>query len=142
MKSFLSLMLIALFALSPERSASGAESAPIEPKGLLTTSTALVRPVVLLRDQRSLRAAARHDYGLTKACRQGEFLQSRVGHYVAVLDGEIYGAAVGGLISLIDPRDLAKARRIYLFIGQGASYCRVFTVEEGPSHRQSSGPTA
>lgn len=142
MKPLYILMLIVFFVLPLEHAADGADRVTIDLGGHPAASRALVRPLVVLRDRRALRAAARHDYGLSKACRQGEFLQSRTGHYVAVLDGEIYGAAIGGQISLQDLGDFAKTGQVYVFIGQGASYCRVFKVEDGPSQMVSGRPTA
>ena len=68
---------------------------------------------------------------LSRACREGLFRQTIDRRLVAVLDGRIYGAAVGGRSSLVDPLGLANRGIIYIFAGQGTTSCRVYVGGTG-----------
>ena len=68
---------------------------------------------------------------LSKACREGNFRQRIDRRFIAVMDGTIYGAAVGGRNSLVDRLGLGNDGLIYLFAGQGTTSCRVYVGGTG-----------
>ena len=86
------------------------------------------RSRVVLRRRRGLKDSGRPDTKLTQACRNGEFRQLSEHRFVALLDDKVYGAAIGNHGSLIDPRRLARQRIIYIFVGQGTTNCRVYSM--------------
>jgi hypothetical protein len=63
---------------------------------------------------------------MSRACRRGEFTQRADRRYVALLDKDVYGAAIGGHASLIDKAGLAEVSVLYLFSHQGTTHCRVY----------------
>jgi hypothetical protein len=63
---------------------------------------------------------------MSRACRRGAFAQRADRRYVALLDEDVYGAAIGGHASLIDKAGLAEVSVLYLFSRQGTTDCRVY----------------
>ena len=84
------------------------------------------RTRVVLRRRASLASLGGPNGRLSRACREGQFRQSIDRHYVAVLDGRIYGAAIGGKRGLVDRLRLGNPGLVYIFVGQGTTSCRVF----------------
>lgn len=68
---------------------------------------------------------------MSRRCREGHFKQRADRRYVALLGPDTYGAAVGGHGSLIDRVGLSKPEVLYIFRGQGTTYCRVYHRSRG-----------
>ena len=68
---------------------------------------------------------------LSRACRRGEFKQRADRRYVALFAGEVYGAGIGGHGSLIDKARRGIPQTLYIFKGQGTTYCRVYHRSQG-----------
>ena len=68
---------------------------------------------------------------LSRACRRGEFKQRADRRYVALFAAEVYGAGIGGHGSLIDKGRRAEPQTLYIFKGQGTTYCRVYHRSQG-----------
>ncbi|MFD2207532.1 hypothetical protein [Kiloniella antarctica] len=69
------------------------------------------------------------DPELSLACQRGSFLQKKEMHYIAVVGGRKYGAALYKSNMLHDPKGLGNKDKIYLFKGQGTSNCDVFHTQ-------------
>lgn len=81
---------------------------------------------LVLRDEGRLIEKWVLSANLSKACSNRLFRQKRDNFFVAVVDGQTYGAAVGGHGSLVDRAKLAEKQVVYLFRGQGTTDCRVY----------------
>ena len=90
-----------------------------------------IRMQVILRRSAGLGRLGGANARLSRACREGQFRQAIDRRYVAVLDGKIYGAAVGRSRSLVDRQRLANPGLIYIFVGQGTTSCRVYVGGTG-----------
>ena len=84
------------------------------------------RKRIILRRKAGIARLGGANQKLSRACREGYFRQAIDRRLVAVLDGRIYGAAVGGRNSLVDRKRLSNPGIIYIFVGQGTTSCRVF----------------
>ena len=82
--------------------------------------------IVLLRRGEPLNSFAEPSTQHSRACRNGRFRQRQDRRYIAVLNGKIYGAAVGGHGGLRDRSRLSMPGMIYIFVGQGTTNCRVY----------------
>ncbi|MGH6947641.1 MAG: hypothetical protein ACREDZ_09970 [Kiloniellales bacterium] len=89
------------------------------------------RDRVLVRREAPLDQSAKADQTLSAACRAGEFRQRQDQQQIAILDGQVYGAAVAGQPALYDPLGRGTLGIVYLFIGQGTTYCRVYALAGG-----------
>jgi hypothetical protein len=90
--------------------------------------TKQVRPGsnVIVRDDGALLDAWRLNPDLSRACNRRLFRQHRDQYLVGVVEGQTYGAAVGGHSSLVDRVQMAENQTVYLFRGQGTTDCRVY----------------
>lgn len=89
------------------------------------------RKRVILRRKAPIGRFGSANAKLSRACREGSFRQTIDRRLVAVLDGKVYGAAVGGRNSLVDPLRLGNRGIVYVFVGQGTTSCRVFVGGAG-----------
>lgn len=86
-----------------------------------------IRPGVIFRSDETLGEGNwTLDRELSNSCRDGKFVQRRDRRYVAVLKGQIYGAATASRKTLYDPRGVAAPDNIYVFRSQGTTRCRVY----------------
>lgn len=81
---------------------------------------------VIVRDPDALRAGWMLNAQLSRACTQRLFRQKRDQFLVGIVEGQTYGAAVGGHSSLEDRAKMAKEKVVYLFRGQDTTDCRVW----------------
>jgi hypothetical protein len=83
---------------------------------------------VLMEARRRLQDSGPPDRRLTDACRDGRFRQAVEHRYIARLDGRTYGAGIGGRPMLHDPQRMGQPGVLYVFVGQGTTNCRVYTM--------------
>lgn len=133
-------LLIVAIALSVVSQGRAADPKYISPDSSRTTvplspDTGLTRPLrvepklgsrLLYRTQSSLREEFTYDPGLSRACRNGNFLQRLQMRYVVVAKGVTYGAVLAMPQMLYDPRGVADPKKLYIFRGQGTTNCRVY----------------
>jgi len=81
---------------------------------------------IVYRSDEPLGSAWQANPEMSRACRRGQFAQRADRRYVALLDKDVYGAAIGGHASLIDKAGLAEISVLYLFSRQGTTHCRVY----------------
>ncbi len=117
-----------------------AEAAYIDPSALIPmpTDPKVPNTKIQRRGSRILyRSLEPRDEGwllnrqLSRACRRGEFKQRADRRYVALFAAEVYGAGVGGHGSLIDKGRRGVPQTLYIFKGQGTTYCRVYHRSQG-----------
>lgn len=129
-----SLALAEMVTTDPSHIGTPPRSAPlVVPTGGLARKTQQPekRDRILVRREAPLGQSATADKSLSAACRAGEFRQRQDQQQIAILDGQVYGAAVAGQSSLYDPRGRGTLGIVYLFIGQGTTYCRVYALQGG-----------
>ncbi|MGF1610125.1 MAG: hypothetical protein ACFCUQ_12060 [Kiloniellales bacterium] len=83
---------------------------------------------LLMDSGRRLRDGGPPDRRLTQACRNGRFRQAVDHRFVARLDGQTYGAGIGGRSMLYDPQRMAQDGILYVFVGQGTTNCQVYML--------------
>ena len=81
---------------------------------------------VVVRDDATLTTNWLLNPDLSRACNKRQFRQKRDQYLIGVVEGQTYGAAVGGHSSLYDPAKMAVSQVVYLFRGQGTTDCRVY----------------
>ncbi|TQV79225.1 hypothetical protein [Denitrobaculum tricleocarpae] len=137
--SKIAVAILALLWLSPaaaEISVTHPRHYATPPKRVTTQPAAIphgktrlppIRPGVIFRSDESLGEGNWNlDKELSKLCRDGKFVQKRDRRYVAVLKGQIYGAATASRQTLSDPQGFAVPDNIYVFRSQGTTRCRVY----------------
>jgi len=67
----------------------------------------------------------RYDRKLSRLCREGRFLQVRDRLFIVQLDGQVYGAAIGGHWALRDPNGAALPGFLYAIHRQHTGRCEV-----------------
>ncbi len=97
-------------------------------RGLPDFRTPDPRSRVIMRRRRGLQDSGRPNQKLTRACRTGELRQAVDHRFVAVLGEKVYGAAIGNHGSLRDPKKLTQPGIVYVFVGQGTTNCRVYSM--------------
>ncbi len=86
-----------------------------------------IKPGVIFRSDETLAEGNwTLDRELSDFCRDGKFVQKRDRRFVAVLKGQIYGAATDSRQTLYDPRGVAIPDNVYVFRSQGTTRCRVY----------------
>ena len=81
---------------------------------------------IILRSETPLDESWILNAEMSRGCRHGYFKQRADRRYIAVLGAEIYGAAIGGHASLVDRKGLSEPEVVYVFGGQGTTFCRVY----------------
>ena len=114
----------------PQHMRSGVSPGPGGPsgQGLPEYRSVDPRSRVVMRRGRGLQDSGRPSRELSRACRNGRFRQLVAHRFVAVLDDKVYGAAIGRHGSLVDPEMMARDRIVYVFVGQGTTNCRVYSM--------------
>ena len=83
---------------------------------------------VIMRRRRGLQDSGRPNQKMTQACRAGELRQAVDHRYVAVLGDKVYGAGIGNHGSLRDVKRITQPGIVYVFVGQGTTNCRVYSM--------------
>lgn len=135
----ISVVFIALTFLTPARAeiavthpqhyATPPNRVTTQPAAVPHSKTKLprIRPGVIFRSDETLAEGNWNlDKELSDYCRDGKFVQKRDRRYVAVLKGQIYGAATDSRQTLYDPRGVAVPDNVYVFRSQGTTRCRVY----------------
>ena len=103
-------------------------SGDLNARGLPDYRTPNPHSRVIMRRRRGLQESGRPNQKLTRACRSGELRQTVDHRFVAVLGDKVYGAGIGNHGSLRDAKKLTQAGIVYVFVGQGTTNCRVYSM--------------
>lgn len=141
-KSILPSMSVVLFALiwlaparaeisvtHPRHYGTAPKRVTTQPAAIPHSKTKLppIKPGVIFRSDETLADGNWNlDRELSNYCRDGKFVQKRDRRYIAVLKGQIYGAATDSRQTLYDPRGVAVPDNVYVFRSQGTTRCRVY----------------
>ena len=118
------LAIVLLASLdSPQAAAAARNSSEYRP---FKFHEKYIDSTVVVRDEAGLVSPWQGNPVMSRACRKGSFKQRHQHRYIAVLNDEIYGAAIGGHAGLIDRVGLSQPRVVYVFLGQGTTNCRVY----------------